>query len=133
MIGRQRLGRLTACSAVLAALLANPALAAANRSGATVQAARDAYAQAAPADDSAARPPRIIVRPRPRRPAAGGYPSAPPPMGAQNYPKPYPVDAPGPGYVRACEDWYEEQHRPSGTVIFPRMSCRWVPGPAARR
>lgn len=28
--------------------------------------------------------------------------------------------------VRDCVDWYAQEHRPSGTVIVPRMRCRWV-------
>ena len=33
-----------------------------------------------------------------------------------------------PTAVRACEAWYEQEYRPSGTVIVPRMRCRWVNG-----
>jgi hypothetical protein len=29
-------------------------------------------------------------------------------------------------YYRQCTDWYELQHRPSGDVIYPQMSCHWV-------
>jgi hypothetical protein len=29
---------------------------------------------------------------------------------------------------RRCTDWYELQHRPSGTVLYPRMRCWWVRG-----
>jgi len=29
---------------------------------------------------------------------------------------------------RRCVDWYELQHRPSGTVLFPQMRCWWVRG-----
>jgi hypothetical protein len=29
---------------------------------------------------------------------------------------------------RACEAWYAPEYRPSGTVIVPRMRCRWVNG-----
>jgi hypothetical protein len=29
-------------------------------------------------------------------------------------------------YYRECTDWYELQHRPSGDVIYPQMSCHWV-------
>ena len=59
-------------------------------------------------------PPRIIVTPQPQ-------PSA----------TPYPVSGvayPGPGYVRDCVSWLEQEARPSGTVIVPRMRCRWVRG-----
>ncbi len=29
---------------------------------------------------------------------------------------------------RSCVDWYELQHRPSGTVLFPEKRCHWVRG-----
>jgi hypothetical protein len=29
---------------------------------------------------------------------------------------------------RRCTDWLELQHRPSGTVLFPRYRCWWVSG-----
>ncbi len=35
---------------------------------------------------------------------------------------------PGRLLYRQCVDWYELQHRPSGTVLFPEMRCRWVRG-----
>jgi hypothetical protein len=35
---------------------------------------------------------------------------------------------PGRLLYRRCIDWYELQHRPSGTVLFPEMRCRWVRG-----
>ena len=31
-----------------------------------------------------------------------------------------------PTAVRACNSWYEQEYRPSGTVIVPRMRCRWI-------
>jgi hypothetical protein len=33
----------------------------------------------------------------------------------------------GPLY-RRCTDWYELQHRPSETVLYPHMRCWWVRG-----
>src|SRR5436309_8600473 len=33
-----------------------------------------------------------------------------------------------PNAKRACVDWYAQEYRPSGTVIVPRMSCRWIDG-----
>ena len=33
-----------------------------------------------------------------------------------------------PNAVRTCQAWYEQEFRPSGTVIVPRMRCRWVMG-----
>jgi hypothetical protein len=35
---------------------------------------------------------------------------------------------PGPNAVRTCSVAYVEEHRPSGTVITPHMSCHWRPG-----
>lgn len=35
---------------------------------------------------------------------------------------------PGRLLYRRCVDWYELQNRPSGPVLFPEMSCRWVRG-----
>jgi hypothetical protein len=60
-------------------------------------------------------PPRIIITPR--RPGATPYP-----LPGAAYP--------GPGYVRDCVSWLEEDPRPSGTVIVPRMRCAWVRGRA---
>jgi hypothetical protein len=65
--------------------------------------------------DTPRKPPRIIITPR--QPAADPYPKA----GAA---------FPGPGYVRACTSWLEQDPRPSGTVIVPRMRCAWVRGRA---
>lgn len=33
-----------------------------------------------------------------------------------------------PNAVRECNSWLEQEFRPSGTVIVPRMRCRWVAG-----
>jgi len=35
---------------------------------------------------------------------------------------------PGRNAVRQCVSWLETQHRPSGTVLFPRMRCWWQRG-----
>lgn len=32
---------------------------------------------------------------------------------------------PGPNSVRVCNAYYEQEYRPSGTVIVPRMRCYW--------
>ena len=42
------------------------------------------------------------------------------------YPLPYDIEYPGPNAKRDCVDAYVTEHRPSGTVIVPRMRCRWV-------
>ena len=44
------------------------------------------------------------------------------------YPVPYDIEYPGPNAKRECIDRYVTEHRPSGTVIVPRMRCRWVRG-----
>ena len=38
------------------------------------------------------------------------------------------VIRPRPLLYRRCIDWYELQHRPSGTVLYPQMRCWWVRG-----
>ena len=42
------------------------------------------------------------------------------------YPVPYPYEYPGPNGKRDCTAYYVEEHRASGTVVVPRMNCRWV-------
>jgi len=44
------------------------------------------------------------------------------------YPVPYRFDYPGPNAKRECVARYVQEFRPSGTVIVPRMNCRWVRG-----
>ena len=44
------------------------------------------------------------------------------------YPPSYDVRYPGPNARRECVARYVEEHRPSGTVVTPRMNCRWVRG-----
>jgi hypothetical protein len=42
--------------------------------------------------------------------------------------RPLGVAHPGPNAVRQCFAWIEPEHRPSGTVIVPRMHCWWEGG-----
>jgi hypothetical protein len=44
------------------------------------------------------------------------------------YPPAYDIEYPGPNAHRECSDRLVTEHRPSGTVIVPRMNCRWVRG-----
>ena len=44
------------------------------------------------------------------------------------YPVPYRFDYPGPNAKRECAARYVEEHRPSGTVVTPRLHCWWVRG-----
>ena len=39
---------------------------------------------------------------------------------------------PGPNAVRVCNAHYEQEYRPSGTVIVPKMHCVWTNDPRAR-
>lgn len=32
---------------------------------------------------------------------------------------------PGPNAVRQCRSWLAQEHRPSGTVVVPKMVCWW--------
>lgn len=60
---------------------------------------------------------RVRVRPiYPRHPVTTFYPPS------------YDIRYPGPNARRECVARYVEEHRPSGTVVTPRMSCRWVRG-----
>jgi hypothetical protein len=40
----------------------------------------------------------------------------------------YPRYYPGPNAVRVCNASYVQEHRPSGTVIVPHMTCVWRRG-----
>ena len=58
---------------------------------------------------------------------------APPEVGNQIVPAPVRVQQrieihPGRLLFRQCADWYELQHRPSGTVLYPGKHCWWVRG-----
>ena len=44
------------------------------------------------------------------------------------YPTPYPVEYPGPGYMRQCKSKLVQEARPSGTVIVQRTQCWWERG-----
>ena len=44
----------------------------------------------------------------------------------------YPHYYPGPNAVRVCNAHYEQEYRPSGTVIVPKMHCVWTNDPRAR-
>lgn len=50
---------------------------------------------------------RKVLRRARRIPVYGGY------------------NTPGPNSVRICNAWYEQEYRPSGTVVVPRMRCYW--------
>ncbi len=45
-----------------------------------------------------------------------------------HYARPYIEIRPQHLLYRRCVDWLELQHRPSGTVLYPQYSCRWVRG-----
>jgi hypothetical protein len=68
-------------------------------------------AQAAPSDA----PPRRVYRPQARLRVTPN----------DGYDTIYPHYNPGPNAVRVCNAHYEQEYRPSGTVIVPRMHCYW--------
>lgn len=54
-------------------------------------------------------------------------PAEPPPRSRIEV-RPLPQSEPGPNSVRQCTAWLAEEHRPSGTVVVPRMHCWWTRG-----
>jgi hypothetical protein len=75
-------------------------------------------AQAAPSDA----PPRRVYRPQGRLRVTPNY----------DPDTIYPHYNPGPNAVRVCNAHYEQEYRPSGTVIVPKMHCVWTNDPRAR-
>jgi hypothetical protein len=76
------------------------------------------------------RPPvRITVYPRTSR-----YPLYPRgPVGYSDgridfFPRPYPLEWPGPFATRECTAWLAAEARPSGPVVVPHRRCWWNPG-----
>jgi hypothetical protein len=72
--------------------------------------------------------PLIQSRPRRARPQIRVQPLYPYRTYHTLYPPPYDIEFPGPNALRICTDWYAVEARPSGTVVVPRMRCRWVRG-----
>lgn len=75
-----------------------------------------------------AQPPAAVDPSTPRR---STRPTRRVPIYPRYQPEPdgvYPRYNPGPNAVRDCTATYVEEHRPSGTVITPRMNCFWRPG-----
>src|ERR1700761_7672079 len=62
------------------------------------------------------------ARPRPRRPSSRLRVTPYPEQGV------IPHYNPGPNAKRVCDAHYEQEFRPSGTVIVPRMRCYWTRG-----
>jgi hypothetical protein len=77
-------------------------------------------AQASPPAAADPSVPRRTTRPTRRVPVYPRYRAEPDGV--------YPRYNPGPNAVRDCTATYVEEHRPSGTVITPRMNCFWRPG-----
>ena len=68
----------------------------------------------------------VVVCGLPQTPALAQTPGAPPPP--PRHVRPRVEVGPPPIIYRRCTDWYELQHRPSGTVLYPQMHCWWVRG-----
>jgi hypothetical protein len=101
-------------AAVLVVLAASPAsVARAEQAAPTIR-----LAQATPPDV----PPRRVARPQARLRVTPYYYNN----------DVYPRYNPGPNAVRVCNAHYEQEYRPSGTVIVPRMHCYWTNDPRAR-
>ena len=95
--------------------------------GLTAPAAAQDRAKAKPvASDMSAQSRTVVVRQRPRiRVQPRYYPRR---NYVTLYPLPYDEIAyPGPNAMRQCVSRLIPENRPSGTVIVPRMWCRWVP------
>jgi hypothetical protein len=82
---------------------------------------RDALAQAAGASGPSAQ--NWTKRARPQ---VNVHPRYPYRTYHSLYLLPYAVEYPGPNAQRECVARYVTEHRPSGTVIVPRMRCWWV-------
>jgi hypothetical protein len=80
-------------------------------SASTLQVIAPAVSETQPAPRPRGRP-RVRIYQAPQRDDRGVYPSY----------------NPGPDAVRDCTATYVEEHRPSGTVITPRMHCFWRRG-----
>jgi hypothetical protein len=106
---------------VAAAFMAWLGVACAVAPGAAAPLQRDASVHAA-SDISAQ------SRPRRARPQLRVTPRYPYRSYNTIYPPPYTYDYPGPNAVRQCVARYVTEHRPSGTVVVPRMRCWWAPG-----
>ena len=109
--------RATIAAIVMSAgwLWSAPGMAQGNPPGGVAASAADSLAQAQPP----------VRRARPRIHVQRIYPYR---RFHSFYPLPYDVEYPGPNAKRACAARYVAEHRPSGTVIVPRMSCSWVRG-----
>ena len=90
--------------------------------------ALDANPGAAQQRGTADAEPLIQSRPRRARPQIRVQPLYPYRSYHTLYPPPYDIEFPGPNAQRICTDWYAVEARPSGTVVVPRMRCRWVRG-----
>jgi hypothetical protein len=64
--------------------------------------------------------PAAAQTPTPTQTGPSALPSASAPPRIEVYPRPL--------LYRRCVDWYEIQHRPSGTVLYPAKHCWWVRG-----
>jgi len=105
----------------IAALLTLGVMTLASTSSVAAPANQDALAQAAGA-------PKVSVQNRTKRarPRVNVRPLYPRQNTHSLYPPPYAIGYPGPNARRECVARYVTEHRPSGTVIVPRMRCWWV-------
>ena len=109
-----------AAFAVIAIIVLMPGVAPGQASPADreVTAAADETSQDISAQSRTYRRPRTRLRVYPRYPRRHFH---------ALYPLPYEIEYPGPFAVRQCVSRLVQEHRPSGTVIVPRMRCWWAP------
>ena len=88
-------------------------------SGTTAPTDRDAMAQATGA-------PKPAIQKRAKRPRINVRPIYPRQNTVSFFPRPFTFGYPGPNARRECVSRYVTEHRPSGTVVVPRMRCWWV-------
>jgi hypothetical protein len=76
---------------------------------------------------SSIEPSYVLAQSRPRRARTRirVMPTYPYRLYSTDYPVPYKYEYPGPGAVRQCRSWLAAEDRASGSVIVPRMRCRW--------
>ena len=105
----------------IAALLTLGMMTLASSPGVAAPASQDALAQATGAAKAS-----VQNRTKRARPRVNVRPLYPRQNFHSFYPSPYPIAYPGPNARRECVARYVTEHRPSGTVIVPRMRCWWV-------
>jgi len=107
----------------IAALLTLGVMTLASSPSVAAPASQDALAQATGAAKAS-----VQNRTKRARPRVNVRPLYPRQNTHSLYPPPYTFGYPGPNARCECVARYVTEHRPSGTVVVPRMNCWWVRG-----